>query len=96
MTRSPRAAHAEAADRFDALATACTNAGLMVEIVKRPNKITVKASEAPPHMAETITLRPNAMGLLTWYWSWGAPIASAENVDELVHWVTHVTSGTDV
>lgn len=96
MTRFPRVTHAEAADRFDALTTACANAGLTVEIVERPNKITVKAPGAHPHMAETISLRPDAKGLLTWYWSWGAPIAPAENVAGLVRWITHVTGDTDV
>jgi hypothetical protein len=96
MTRFPEATHAEAADRFDALATACADAGLTVEIVERPSKITVTASEAHPHMAEAITLRPNARGLLTWYWSWDAPIGPAENVAELVRLITRVTGDTDV
>lgn len=96
MTRSSEATHAEAADRFDALATACANAGLTVEIVERPSTITVTAAEAHPHMAETITLRPNPRGLLTWYWSWDAPIGPAEDVAELVRLITHVTGDADV
>lgn len=96
MTRFPEATHAEAADRFDALATACADAGLTVEIVERPSRVTVTAAAARPHMAETITLRPNLRGLLTWYWSWGAPIGPAENVAELVRSITHVTGDADL
>lgn len=92
MTKSLTMTYAEAADRFDALTTACANAGLRVEIVERPSKITVKAPGAHPYLAETITLRPNAEGVLTWHWSWGAPIAPAQNTDELVRLVTHVIS----
>lgn len=96
MTQSPPVTHAEAADFFDALTTACSNAGLKVEIVQRPSTITVKAPEAHRYMTETITLRPNAKGVLTWHWSWDAPIAPAHNIDDLVRLIVRLIGTADL
>jgi hypothetical protein len=92
MTTSPTATYVEAAAPFDALTTALTNAGLKVTIIERPRKIKVSDPRGHASMADEITLRPNTIGTLKWYWSWNAPIAPASDIDHLVHRIKHVVA----
>jgi hypothetical protein len=95
MTRST-ATHAEAAERFDALTTVCVDFGLGVVIVERPHEVKISSPGAHARMAEVITLRPDAEGVLAWFWSWGEVIAPARDLRRVVELLTHVTSGREL
>lgn len=95
MTRST-ATHVEAAERFDALTTACTHAGLSVVIVELPSKVKISSPGAHARMVETITLRADADGVLAWFWSWGEVIAPARDLWRVVELLCHVTSGREL
>jgi hypothetical protein len=43
-------------------------------------------------MAETVTLRPDADGVLMWWWSWGRPICPADQIDRAVELVSRVVT----
>ena len=95
ITTAPRE---ESADRIaERLAKACAEAGLKVTVVEPSTRITIHAPNGIEHLDETITLRPDAGEVLTWYWSWDspahpAPICPAHDIATAVRMVRHVVA----
>ncbi|WP_345364739.1 hypothetical protein [Actinoallomurus liliacearum] len=70
------------------LATACGKAGLTAEEIA-PTRIRVGFPGAGM-LAEIIRCMPDASERLYWWWSWGAPICPAEEIDKVVEMIVHV------
>jgi hypothetical protein len=91
ITPAPKAR--ESADGYiDRLATACKLKGLVVEIIEPSTRLKISTPGGHALMAETISLRPDRGEVLTWHWSWGAPICAADDIDFAVRAIFRVIS----
>jgi hypothetical protein len=86
---------AESADQLiSRLATMCGRAGLVADIIEPSTKIRISTPNGNEHLAETITLKPDADDVLMWWWSWGRPICPAYDIDFAVNSLARVVAGT--
>jgi hypothetical protein len=86
---------AESADQLiSRLARMCECAGLVASIVEPSTKLRISTPNGNEHLAETITLRPDADDVLMWWWSWGRPICPACDIDFAVSSLIRVVAGT--
>ena len=85
----------EGADQLIArLATMCGRAGLIADIVEPSTKVRVSTPNGNEHLAETISLRPDADNELMWWWSWERPICLANEIDYAVTALIRVVAET--
>ena len=85
----------ETADQYlRRLFDACTRAGLVAEIIEPSTKLRISTPNGNVRMAEVISLRPDAEEVLTWHWSWGAPMCRADDTDFAVRALTRVVAET--
>jgi hypothetical protein len=88
---TPTSTARESADRYiDRLATACKLKGLVVEIIEPSTRLKISTPGGHALMAEMISLRPDRGEVLTWHWSWGAPICAADDIDLAVRAIFRV------
>lgn len=88
-----RDADESAADQVvKTLDIALKRAGLATDILEPSTRLKVFSPTGNAFMDEVITLRPNLMEELTWYWSWGAPIGPASDVVNTVVKLRNVVS----
>jgi hypothetical protein len=81
----------ESADKFiKRLAKGCKAVGLMTTVIEPSTRIKIHAPNNNEHFHEMITLRPDAGEVLTWYWSWGAPICQAHDIATAVTMIRRV------
>lgn len=86
---------AESADQLvSRLATMCGRAGLVADIIEPSTKVRINTPNGNEHLAETITLKPDAGDVLTWWWSWDRPICPARDIDCAVTALIRVVAGT--
>jgi hypothetical protein len=86
---------AESADELiSRLAATCRRTGLVADIVEPSTRIRVSTPNGNQHMAETITLKPDADDVLMWWWSWDRPICPAGEIDFAVRSLTRVVAET--
>jgi hypothetical protein len=84
----------ESADQFIArLADGCESAGLRVTVFEPSTRIKIHGPDDNEHLDEMITLRPSAGEVLTWYWSWNAPICPAQDITTAVAMIRKVVVG---
>ena len=76
------------------LSEACKAAGLETLIIEPSTKVWVNTPNGREHMAELITLRPDADEVLMWWWSWRKPICPAENIAEATKLISNVVAAT--
>jgi hypothetical protein len=85
----------ESADQLIArLAMMCGRAGLVTSIIEPSTKIRISTPNGNEHMAETITLKPDADNVLSWWWSWNMPICPANDIDFAVTALLRVVAET--
>lgn len=95
MTTVTKRATDESADQVVAtLAGALKRAGLATDIMEPSTVLRVFSPTGNASMDEVITLRPDANEVLTWYWSWGAPIGPASEAANTVIKLKRVTAAT--
>jgi hypothetical protein len=81
------------ADRLiERLAEACQRAGLRATVVEPSTRIKIHAPDDNEYFNEVITLRPDGREVLTWYWSWGAPICAAQDIAAAVAVIRRVVA----
>jgi hypothetical protein len=84
----------ESADQLiKRLAEACESAGLSVTVIEPSTRIRIHEPGGNEHFDEMITLRPDATEVLTWYWSWDAPICAAHDIATAVAMILKVVVG---
>ncbi|GAB2860092.1 hypothetical protein GCM10027176_72870 [Actinoallomurus bryophytorum] len=74
------------------MAATCEKAGLAFDVLEPAGKIKINASDGNERMAETVTLRPDADGVLMWWWSWERPICPAEQIDRAIELISRVVT----
>jgi hypothetical protein len=77
---------------MELMVAACEKADLAIDVLEPGGKIKINASDGNERMAETVTLRPDADGVLMWWWSWGRPICPADQIDRAVELVFRVVT----
>ena len=86
---------AESADQLiSRLARMCERAGLVADIIEPSTRIRINTPNGNEHMAETVTLKPDAGDVLTWWWSWDRPICPAYDIDCAVTALLRVVAET--
>jgi len=84
----------ESADQLiERLAKACEGAGLRTTVIEPSTRIKIYGPDDNEHFDEMITLRPDAGEVLTWYWSWNAPICPAQDIATAVTMIRKVVAG---
>lgn len=73
MDTHPTPQPGEAAELVKRLGDALQRVGLLSTVVEPSTRLVVHAPDLDPLMDETVTLRPDADEVLTWYWSWSTP-----------------------
>lgn len=73
------------------LADGCVRVGLNASVLS-PTRVWIGAHGAGERFAETITCKPNKEEVLAWWWSWGDPICSVDDIDAAVTMIARVVT----
>ena len=95
-TVMPLPASPNAVELLRDLAAACKRAGLLAEIREQSVRMHVQhPALGGSHLAETITLMPDAENDLCAWWSWGKRIGSMTDIPTIVRSVVYVVTPED-
>lgn len=83
----------ESADQLiTRLAKECESAGLRVTVIEPSTRMKIHGL-GNQYFDEMISLRPDDDEVLTWYWSWNAPICPAKDIATAVAMMRKVVAG---